>query len=136
MAMIHDSRDIPMIDYSGVYLNPGFKHRITYVKKRITNLQAPYSTCSNENPPMVKASFNYFGGSDYAFNNGWCSTVCAQVFMLVVTIFFLTKTKQIINLNFSQIDILNVVVSIHINGQHDQLFYQVQPKLSMLHSVI
>ncbi len=34
MGMIHDNTQLPLIEKAGMTLAPGFKHRLTYMKKK------------------------------------------------------------------------------------------------------
>lgn len=81
IAMVHDNRQLPLIDYSGLALSVGFKHRITYAKKTILYLRAPYTTCDDKIPPMMQAMFDHYQNADYEYSEDICYELCTQVYM-------------------------------------------------------
>ena len=83
IGMVHDNRQIPTIDSSGMALSVGFKHRITYTKKFISYLRSPYSTCDDRIPPMMQAMFDNYDNADYSYSEDICYELCTQVYVFV-----------------------------------------------------
>lgn len=80
IALVHDNTQLPLIDYAGIALTSGFKHRITYTKKAISYLRPPYSTCDDKVPPMMQAMFDNYQHTEYGYSEDACYDICAQVF--------------------------------------------------------
>ena len=80
IGMVHDNVQIPMIDYAGMALATGFKHRLTYTKKTITYLRAPFSTCDDQIPAMMQAMFDNYQGAEYEYSEDICYELCTQVY--------------------------------------------------------
>jgi hypothetical protein len=83
IAMVHDNRELPLIDYSGMALDVGFKHRLTYTKKTVGYLGAPYSKCNDRIPLMMQAMFDNYRETDYGYSEEICYQLCTQVFTYV-----------------------------------------------------
>jgi hypothetical protein len=80
IAMVHDNTQLPVIDYAGMALSSGFKHRITYTKKMISYLRSPYTTCDDKIPPMMQAMCDNFHGAEYEYSEDICYELCTQVY--------------------------------------------------------
>ncbi|UJR14674.1 hypothetical protein I4U23_001667 [Adineta vaga] len=81
IGMLHDNVQLPTIDYSGLALSTGYKHRITYSKKTISYLRSPYSTCDNKIPIMMQAMFDNYQGAEYEYSEDLCYELCTQVYI-------------------------------------------------------
>ena len=80
IAMVHDNAQLPWIDYAGIALTTGFKHRITYTKRSISYLRSPYTTCNDKIPPIMRAMFDRYESADYEYSEDTCYELCTQVF--------------------------------------------------------
>lgn len=80
MGMIHDNQVMPMVNSGGYYLGAGRKHRLIYTKKINSILGAPYSTCGDRTPFMLKAVYERISKIDYAYQQEMCAAVCLQVY--------------------------------------------------------
>jgi hypothetical protein len=80
IGMVHDNTQLPLIDYAGMALAAGFKHRITYTKKTISYLRSPYTTCDDKIPPMMQAMFDHYQGAEYGYSEDICYDLCTQVY--------------------------------------------------------
>jgi len=80
IAMVHDNVQLPVIDYAGMALATGFKHRITYTKKTISYLRSPYSTCDDKIPPMMQAMFDNYQGAEYQYSEDICYELCTEIY--------------------------------------------------------
>ena len=69
-----------MIDFSGMALAAGFKHRLTYKKKTIQYLRSPYSNCDDKIPRIMQAMFDNYESTDYGYSEDVCYDLCAQVY--------------------------------------------------------
>ncbi|CAF0832939.1 unnamed protein product [Rotaria sordida] len=81
MAMVHDNKQLPLIERRGMALAPGFQHRLAYTKRNIFFLSSPYSTCTNNIPPVMKFMFEKYVGADYAYSEDLCYILCAQAYI-------------------------------------------------------
>ena len=81
VAMIHDNTELPMIDVRGIYLGSGRKHKLMY-KKRVYELQgAPYSRCTSDVPPAMRAMFERYNDTDYGYSPVLCNELCVQAYV-------------------------------------------------------
>ena len=81
IAMVHDNTQLPLIDYSGMALAAGFKHRITYTKRTVFHiylLLIPH--VSDKIPPIMQAMFDTFHGAQYEYSEDVCYELCEQVY--------------------------------------------------------
>lgn len=78
--MLHDNRQLPLIEVAGTAIGPGRKHRLTFTRKRTEFLSAPYSDCTNEIPLGMQAMFNRFEDADYSYSQLICFTNCIQAY--------------------------------------------------------
>lgn len=81
IATVHDNRQLPLIDLTGMALAAGFKHRITYTKKTISYLRSPYSNCNDKIPLMMRAMFNNYQPNDYSYSADLCYDLCTQAYV-------------------------------------------------------
>ncbi|CAF3936304.1 unnamed protein product, partial [Rotaria sp. Silwood2] len=81
MAMVHDNTQLPLIEKAGMALAPGFQHRLVYTKRDIFFLPPPYSTCTNDIPPVMKFMFEKYEGAEYAYSEDLCHILCAQAYI-------------------------------------------------------
>ncbi|CAF0778792.1 unnamed protein product [Adineta steineri] len=81
IGMVHNNVQLPLIDSAGIALATGFKHRITYTKKTISYLRAPYSTCDDKIPSMMQAMFDNYQGAEYEYSEDICYELCTQVYV-------------------------------------------------------
>ncbi|CAF4665308.1 unnamed protein product [Rotaria sp. Silwood2] len=80
IGMVHDNTQFPMIEFAGRALATGFKHRMTYAKKTISYLRAPYTACNDEIPPIMQAMFNNYPDVEYVYSEDICYDLCTQVY--------------------------------------------------------
>ena len=80
MSMIHDNQVMPLVSSGGYYLGAGRKHRLIYSKKINSVLAAPYSTCDDRTPFMLKAVYERITKIDYAYQEEMCYAVCSQIY--------------------------------------------------------
>lgn len=81
IGLVHDNTELPLIEKAGMTLAPGFKHRLTFTKKKVNSLPSPYSTCTNEIPLAMKMMFDQYGGADYSYSEDLCYILCAQEYL-------------------------------------------------------
>jgi hypothetical protein len=81
IAMVHDNREMPLIDLGGYYLTSGRKHEITYTKRANYLLEKPYIGCADTVPLMLQPTFGRFGNADYRYGEFVCFLVCMQAYM-------------------------------------------------------
>ncbi|CAF4932388.1 unnamed protein product [Rotaria sp. Silwood1] len=80
IGMVHDNTQFPMIEFAGRALVTGFKHRMTYAKKTIFYLRAPYTTCNDEIPPTMQAMFDSYPDVEYVYSEDLCYDLCTEVY--------------------------------------------------------
>ncbi|CAF1438327.1 unnamed protein product [Adineta ricciae] len=80
-AMVHDNKQLPLIERAGMTLAPGFKHQMTFTKKTVYSLPSPYSSCTNEIPLAMKIMFDQYEGADYSYSEDICYILCAQAYI-------------------------------------------------------
>lgn len=78
--MLHDNKELPLIDTFGYQLIPGRKHKIGYSKKSNFFLPSPYTTCSDTPTPGMQAMFDQFSNAMYAYGEDLCFTVALQAY--------------------------------------------------------
>lgn len=81
IGMIHDNKQLPLIERVGMTLAPGFKHRLTYTKKTVYTLPSPYSTCRSTIPLDMESMFDNYGGANYEYSEDICYILCQQAYM-------------------------------------------------------
>ena len=81
VGMIHDNRELPIIDTGSIYLSPTKRHKFAYKKKVNYFLPAPYSDCTEKVPPAMDAMFQRYQGADYAYSQTVCNILCTQSFV-------------------------------------------------------
>ncbi|CAF0745170.1 unnamed protein product [Adineta ricciae] len=81
IGVVHDNVQLPMIDYSGMALSTGYKHRMTYSKKTISYLRSPYTTCNDKIPLMMQAMFDNYEGVEYEYSEDVCYDLCVEVYI-------------------------------------------------------
>jgi hypothetical protein len=84
--MLHDNREIPRMRSGGIYLGAGRKHRISYIKTKYNLLDPPYSSCTDETPPMLQAFYDHISKADYGYGLMPCFDVCGQVYTYVLSL--------------------------------------------------
>ncbi|CAF4658093.1 unnamed protein product [Rotaria socialis] len=75
VAMVHDNRRFPMIEFAGRALVTGLKHRMTFSKKSIFYLSAPYSTCHDEIPLIMQTMLDTYPNAEYSYSEDLCAEV-------------------------------------------------------------
>ncbi|CAF3599659.1 unnamed protein product [Rotaria socialis] len=80
IAMVHDNGQFPMIEFAGRALVTGFKHRMTFSKKSIFYLSAPYSTCNDEIPLIMQTMFDNYPNVEYSYSEDLCYDLCTEVY--------------------------------------------------------
>ncbi|CAF2514377.1 unnamed protein product [Rotaria sp. Silwood2] len=81
LALVHDNRQVPTIETSGVELGPGRRHKISYRRKKTTFLSSPYSDCTNEISNSLNAILKNYDPADYNYSQTICFQVCQQIFV-------------------------------------------------------
>ena len=81
VAMLHDNKEVPLIDVAAVELAAGRKHKIAYRKKASYFLPPPYTECTREVPDVMQHMFTRYGGADYQYSQGVCYILCTQAYM-------------------------------------------------------
>ena len=81
--MVHENKQLPLVDRVGMQLLGGRKHKLGYSKKTYTFLPAPYTTCSAKTTPGMQALFDQFSGANYAYEQETCFKVAIQSYMYV-----------------------------------------------------
>ena len=57
VSVIHDNKQLPMIEVGGIYLRPGRRHKLGYKKKTTFFLPAPFTKCNVKIPQQWKNCF-------------------------------------------------------------------------------
>jgi hypothetical protein len=81
--MIHDNRQLPLIDRAGLRLIPGRQHKLGYRKKTYVFLKSPYNQCSDHVTPGMQALFDQFSGAEYTYELEICFKVAIQTYVYV-----------------------------------------------------
>lgn len=81
VAMIHDNTELPLIDIAGIHLTPGLKHKLGYKKRENHFLQAPYTDCTDTISPAMRAMFDKYADTDYAYSQDLCYLICQQTYV-------------------------------------------------------
>ena len=81
VAMVHDNRELPPIDIVGIELGTGRKHKVGYRTKANHFLSSPYTKCTRKIPPGMKEVYSQYPGTDYAYSQGICYTLCIQAYV-------------------------------------------------------
>ncbi|CAF3238780.1 unnamed protein product [Rotaria sp. Silwood2] len=81
LVLIHDNRQVPMIETSGVELGPGRRHKISYRKKKTNFLSSPYTDCTDNISNSMKAMFNNYYPADYVYSQSSCYQICQQTYV-------------------------------------------------------
>ena len=81
VAMIHDNTELPMIEVAGIHLAPGRRHKLTYKKRTYHLLPAPYTKCTETIPPVMRAYFDQYRGSNYSYSQELCNLLCVQAYV-------------------------------------------------------
>ena len=81
IVAVHDNRELPVISNKAINVGGGRIYRVGYSKKIHYSLGSPYTSCTHDAPPMLRAVFNKTSHIDYAHGEYMCSTVCYQVKM-------------------------------------------------------
>lgn len=79
--MVHDNTELPLIEFAGIQLAPGFRHKLSYKKKNYNILPSPYSTCTKKIPLIMQAMFDRYGDADYAYSPVLCNIICVQQYV-------------------------------------------------------
>ena len=79
VALVHENGHVPLIDTTGIYLEPGREHKLNFKKKATFLLPAPYSYCTDSVPLPVKVMFDhYYYGAEYGYSESVCYELCGQ----------------------------------------------------------
>ncbi|CAF1172232.1 unnamed protein product [Didymodactylos carnosus] len=84
VSMLHDNVQVPQIEIEGKALEPGRKHLLTYTKRQVTFLPAPYTSCTQAISPQMEAVFASYNGAEYEYSQQLCYTLCLQAFTYAV----------------------------------------------------
>ena len=79
--VLHDNREVPIIATKAMLIGGGQVYRLGYSKEIHYSLGSPYTSCTDEAPPMLQVAFDRVSKIDYAHGQYMCSTVCYQVLM-------------------------------------------------------
>jgi hypothetical protein len=83
MVMLHDNRQLPLIELAGMALGPGLKHRITFTRKSAEFLRPPYTGCTDKIHLAMQAMFNRYQQANYSYSQFLCFTNCIQEYTYV-----------------------------------------------------
>jgi Amiloride-sensitive sodium channel len=82
VALVHENGQAPLIETSGIYLEPGRQHKLNFRKKATYLLSAPYSSCTDNVPLPMKVTFdNYYHDAEYGYSERVCYGLCAQSYV-------------------------------------------------------
>ena len=82
IALIHDNREIPLIESNGMLLSTGVKHKLGYKKKTTFLLPSPYTQCTDTIPLSMEVMLdNYYAGADYGYSQTVCLQLCQQAYV-------------------------------------------------------
>ncbi|CAF0968518.1 unnamed protein product [Rotaria sp. Silwood1] len=81
LVLIHDNKQVPMIETSGIELEPGRRHKISYRKKKTNFLSSPYTDCTNKISDLMKAVLNTYYPADYIYSQSSCYQSCQQTYV-------------------------------------------------------
>ncbi|CAF1156566.1 unnamed protein product [Rotaria sordida] len=80
IALVHDNTQLPLIEAAGLELAPGRKHKLGYRKKAAYFLSSPYTSCTSEISPSMKAMLEKYNGADYGYSETICYQLCGQLY--------------------------------------------------------
>lgn len=80
VALVHDNTQLPLIEYEGIELAPGRRHKLGYRKKAIYFAPPPYSQCTDKVSNLMEAAFTNYNGADYGYSQTICYQICIQVY--------------------------------------------------------
>ncbi|CAF4701698.1 unnamed protein product [Rotaria sp. Silwood1] len=81
IALVHDNTQLPLIEAAGLELAPGRKHKLGYRKKTAYFLSSPYTSCTSEISPSMKAMLEKYRGADYGYSETICYQLCEQKYI-------------------------------------------------------
>ncbi|CAF0888993.1 unnamed protein product [Rotaria sordida] len=81
LVLIHDNRQVPMIETSGIELGPGRRYKLSYRKKKINLLSSPYTDCTNKISNPMKAMLSNYYPADYVYSQSNCYQICQQTYV-------------------------------------------------------
>ena len=86
LALIHDNRQLPLIEAAGLEFAPGRSYKLGYKKKATYFLRPPYTQCTDQTSRLMQEMFNNYDNADYSYSDTACFQICGQVYTSV-TIF-------------------------------------------------
>ena len=81
VTMVHDNTELPLIEVAGIQLLPGRRHKVSYKKRAHRLLPPPYTTCTEEISPVMRAYFNQYQGANYRYSQELCNMLCVQAYV-------------------------------------------------------
>lgn len=83
---LHNNDELPIPTETGLYLQPGASHLITYRKSEITFLSAPYTTCTSIVTDDLRALYestflNSTAATDVFYSEALCLELCQQAYI-------------------------------------------------------
>lgn len=60
------------MDYTGLYLSPGFKHKLSYKISTTKYLNSPYGDCTDDVPQYLQGILSSFPNGDYGYSQVLC----------------------------------------------------------------
>ena len=80
-VVVHDNRELPIVATKAISVGGGRIYRLGYSRKIYHSLGPPYTSCTDDTPPMLQAVYSKTSHIDYAYGEYMCSLVCYQVYM-------------------------------------------------------
>ena len=84
LALIHDNRQLPLIEAVGMEFAPGRSYKLGYKKKATYFLRPPYTQCTNRASRLMQEMFNNYDDADYSYSETACFQICGQVYTSVM----------------------------------------------------
>ena len=83
---LHDNDELPIPTETGLFLQPGASHLITYYKSETTFLPAPYTNCTSDFsadlPALYKSTFiDPTASSEVSYSDSLCLELCEQAYI-------------------------------------------------------
>lgn len=81
VTLVHDNTELPLIDVAGIQLTPGKRHKLSYKKRIHRLLSSPYTECTEEISPVMRAYFDQYQGANYSYSQELCNMLCIQAYV-------------------------------------------------------
>ena len=83
VVLVHDNKEVPMVDATGTHLIPGRKHRLGFRKQTNYFLPSPYTSCADQPPFSMDTVLLNYPQAHYSYSQALCYRYVIQVYTYV-----------------------------------------------------